>query len=78
MKRKTLKIKIIEHLKSRGYVETKMSRTRKYTPMINLNKPGIFYFIGRNGAVRVGPSVSNSISYTHHFKNLFKKGETNE
>jgi hypothetical protein len=32
------------------------------------DRPGRFYFIGKNGAVRVGWTVSNSISVTSEFQ----------
>lgn len=40
------------------------SRSRKYRQFKSRKHPGKFYFLGRNGAVRLGKSVSSSVSLT--------------
>lgn len=56
---------IIEWLENHGCYE-RQSRSKKYKEFYNpkLNK---IYWVGKNGAVRTGNSISKSISITHRF-----------
>lgn len=55
---------IVAYLKQGGCREV-VSRSRKYRQFTTRPKPtGKYYFVGRQGAVRKGRSVSSSISLT--------------
>lgn len=54
---------IVQYLTQAGCREVK-SVSRKYRQFTTPKRPGIFYYIGRQGAVRRGRSVSSSVSLT--------------
>lgn len=70
----TLKQKFVMYFKSRGFKEVE-SRTGKYQVFLcqsqNQGK-GLFYFLGRSGAVRVNSrnAVKGARSHTDGFKDL--------
>lgn len=43
-----------------------LKRSSKYTVFENRRRPGMFYYIGRNGAFRVGKNIQESCSCTDH------------
>ena len=63
MAKQTKAEKIIELILSKGCKETR-SKTKKYRQFIRPDKPGIYYFVGKNGALRSGRNISSSISLT--------------
>jgi len=50
-------------IEAKGFLEIP-STSQKYRKFMNPLKKGQFYFLGKSGAVRVGRTVSNSISLT--------------
>lgn len=63
MTRKELACKFLE---GRGY---RYSKTiAHYDIWANATKPSTLYFLGRNGAVRVGSNVTGSVSRTSQFE----------
>lgn len=67
----TLKQKICMYFEEKGFKQSE-SRTSKYSVYFGNGK---FYFIGKNGAVRVNSknSVTNSLSITSQFKPILVK-----
>lgn len=59
--------KILDYLKARGCWEV-VSPSRKYICLARNTFPGEFYFLGKNGAVRAGRTVSDSVSVTSYFR----------
>ena len=45
-----------------GPLEEVKSKASKYRAFIHLKMPGVFYFIGKAGALRVGKNISTSFS----------------
>lgn len=54
---------IVQYLTQAGCREVKSS-SRKYRQFTSPKRPGSFYYVGRQGAIRRGRSVSSSISLT--------------
>jgi len=65
MARATRQGMIVEWLEKNGFQE-RQSRSRKYREFFNPSRNKI-YWVGKNGAVRTGNSISKSISVTHRF-----------
>lgn len=60
---KTLHDRLAAGLTALG--ERQLNHAGRYTKFTCVNRPGAFYFIGRNGALRIGSSVGNSSSLTN-------------
>ena len=60
--------KIIRALAGRGFVEV-TSKSRKYRTLAHPTSPK-FYFVGKNGAVRVGATSSGSVSLTSAYADI--------
>jgi len=61
--------KIADALAERGCIEVE-SRSRKYKQFMIPGRDN-FYFVGKSGALRVGKTISNSISLTHVTEKIF-------
>jgi len=61
--------KVIEFLKQRGCkeVESKSGKYKKFSRPTRKD----FYFVGRNGALRVGKNASQSISLTRFINEIY-------
>ena len=63
--------KIVQFLKKKGSIELP-SRSKKYRklsyPKQDPNGKEIYYWVGKKGALRAGPSASNSISLTNYLR----------
>lgn len=55
--------KVIALITKRGAREVK-STSSKYRKFTVPNRPDTFYWVGKNGALRVGKTVSDSLSLT--------------
>lgn len=77
----TIAHKVIEFLKARYGCTEVPSRAGKYVTLEIPNRESLnenekrFYFIGRNGAVRVGKCASKSYSITEKIQFLMAKAE---
>lgn len=76
MKKQTKSEKIIAALEVFGCKRVE-GRTNKYVQLARPNKPGHFYFVGRNGSLREGRTVSSSFSLTDmvDFESIFAQAE---
>lgn len=54
--------RLVASLTKRGAKPTTEIRTSKYTVLTRPGKLGHFYFVGPNGALRAGRTISTSIS----------------
>ena len=61
--KKTSQERIVERLCAGGDCEEVTSTSKKYRKLIR-QSDGEIYWVGMNGALRVGPTISNSISLT--------------
>jgi hypothetical protein len=66
MAKETMKDRLIAALRRRG-CETAASRSTKYEVLEN-PKTKVRYFVGKNGALRIGETVTGSISASDDFK----------
>lgn len=64
MSRKSLQTRFMEALKARG--ETQVKITSKYR--VFSRAKGGFYYLGSNGALRIGPTVSLSCPSNKRFR----------
>lgn len=71
MPKETKSQKISRMLQDNGSI-IQPSTSNKYTKLSIPNKPDYFYFVGKNGALRVGKIASKSISLTHRIKAVIK------
>lgn len=63
----TLRDRYVQAIKRRGFTEQE-SRSRKYRVF---NKPGtVNFYLGKNGALRVGSTVADSRPVTESYKQL--------
>lgn len=70
----TITSKAVKIILSAGYVEVSPSRSRKYRQFQPGNGDKEFtYWVGKSGAVRVGPTSSASMSVTATFKKEIAK-----
>lgn len=65
---KTLKERYIEGLKR--ICEVLVKQTHKYDVYTCTRHPGSFYYVGRSGALRVGPTVAGSMPASSTHKQL--------
>ena len=63
MKPKTETQRIVEVLESHGHHEIE-SRSRKYRVFEDCKRPGINFYVGRRGGIRVGKNRAESVSLT--------------
>lgn len=74
MKKLTLQERVVRYLVEGVGMKEAPSRSRKYRKFIFTDLERA-YWVGRKGAVRVGKTVSNSISLTDRIIPLIKKWE---
>lgn len=60
---------LIQELQERGCWEVP-SPSRKYVCLARPGWPGEFYFLGKNGAVRAGRTITDSVSVSSYFRQL--------
>ena len=64
---------LAELLKANGYREI-TSNSRKYRKFQKPGEYGVFYYVGKAGALRHGRNLSESISYTDGARKLLAQG----
>lgn len=67
----------IRWLLEKGCVRDNHQTSRKYVKLINPANAGKVYWIGKMGAVRVGPCVSKSISITGIIEHAIRREGSN-
>lgn len=71
MKNRTVAERLVEALKARGLTEVK-SPSRKYRAFITPQAPGLFYFVGKAGALRTGQTVTKSFARPYSRQKLLE------
>jgi len=72
MSRRTLHDRLIEALEKGGWREC-FHNTRKYTTLAHPEADDVYYFIGKNGALRRGKNISESLSVSEVKKPILLK-----
>jgi len=70
MAKETKTQRIIKLLLSKGSTEIILSKSKKYKQFTINGRPGMYFWVGKSGAVRVGKNPSKSISITHKFSDI--------
>jgi hypothetical protein len=61
----TIRERLIAELEARG--EREVRRTKKYIVYSMSPAPGLFFYIGKSGAFRQGPTIKRSLPVDHKF-----------
>ena len=67
MSKHTLQSRLVEALVMTGLGKPVEGRSQRYTVLQRLDKPG-FWYVGRSGALRCGPTVAASVAKGDSFK----------